>query len=355
MKTLFFTDMHATVKHGLFGMGFLNQVSETFKFIADRANAEKVDAVFFLGDIFHFKQSIDTPSLHVVKQGFRDLVETTKDFPIYIIPGNHDLYKKDGLWTSVSALSDLAPSNRVHVIAEESTVNVCGSVIQVVPYTELGYTASSSAHFMVGHLEVKGAMYEPGGMVENHGVENVFVDGRENEIRYIGGHYHHPQIVGQSLVVGSCMYHSYKDQITDAPRGAVLLTLDTPRIPVVTDFQWIENPAAEPCHTIRANTHEEAENEMKRLKEICHIPADKWHIRTFLPSLESDKIDKRRIPKGISFTVIPNDPVVSIRRTAINQQMSPELAFQEYLNQVPPVQFSDKILRLGTELLRGGK
>lgn len=353
MKILFFTDLHATIKHGLFGMSFLDQIKGTFEFVADRANAENVDAVFFLGDVFHFQKSVDTPSIHAVKSGFRHLV-TTSDAPVYAIPGNHDMFKKGGLWTSVEVISDVFPNDKMRIVNKETTVEIGGVKIRVIPFNEVGYTSDPDASFMVGHLEVAGAMYEPGGLIEERGVDNTFGPGIGNKdaIYYVGGHYHHPQVVGHSLVVGSCLYHTYKDQIVDCPRGAVLLDLPEPRLPVLQDFKWISNPAARPVHTIRADTHTQAEDEMKRLRDVCDIPVERWHVRTYLPSAEGDKLDGRRVPKGMKVSVVPDDPPDVVNRSDINAHTSPEDAFREYMRQVPPIRLAEAVEAEGLDILR---
>lgn len=348
-RVLFFSDLHASMKHGLHGIAFIEQVRKTFDWIAEMAKLHQVDNIIFLGDVFHVQQAVDTPSLFVVAGGISQLQDAVTG-RLIIVEGNHDVYLKDGQWTSTEILRNIRSQGLpIELISEERTLLMDeGYVVHAVPYTQKGYTPNPEAHFMIGHLEVNGAIFRPGGLVEDNGVSPMFEGFQPKEpgdlpIYYIGGHYHHPQIVGYSLFPGSCCYHSYQDQIVETPRGAVLMELDRPRTPVVQDFTWIENPHATPTHTVYVKTHAEAEDQLRALKDHCHVDPSQWNVRVVLPTAEAEHLDKRRVPEGVKMSIVPDDPPKVVARTKITSKTSPTEAFDEYMKQVPPHKMADVI------------
>lgn len=359
-RILFFADLHASMKHGLYGISFVKQVEKTLDWIAEMATLHEVDYVVFLGDVFHVQQAVDTPSLYTVSRGFEKVQRAAK-VCLYVIEGNHDVYLKDGKWSSTEIMRymrkeiDTMPIGLVN--GDASVEFHDKTVMQCIAYTEKGYRPNPEAHFIAGHLEVNGAIFRPGGLIEDSGVNPMFdslqaKDSGDVPIHYIGGHYHHPQIVGRALFPGSCCYHSYQDLIVETPRGAVLLELDRPRTPVVRDFTWIENPHATPTHTIYADTHAEAEDELKALKNHCHIDPSQWNVRIVLPTIEAEHIDKRRVPKGVNLSIVPNDPPKVVARTKITSKTSPTDAFDEYMRQVAPQKMAPEIQREAHQILK---
>lgn len=355
MKILFFSDLHAWVRHGLYGIQYVEQMRGTFSFISGLVREHRPDFVAFLGDVFHTQDSIDVPSLNVVVEGFKEILGAGAD--VYALTGNHDMYDKGGtVWTSTTALVDLRDDSagaRLHVVSGERLIDLPnGFKILAAPYSEIGYEPVPDVHFMIGHLPVSGAMYEPGGLTEDHGIDPSIDDAPQDAITYVGGHYHHPQVVGQSLIVGAPLYINYKDHIVDKPRGAVLLSLDSVRVPVQSDFQWFENPHARPVATVRAGTHAEAEDQLKSLKTLSEVPVENWTVRVHLPTAEAEHLDGRRVPRGMSVSVIPDDPPSVVARSDITAQTTPEDAFNEYLRQAPPQRLESRVKKAGIEILK---
>lgn len=369
-KILFFADLHATVKHGLFGVGFVEQVEKTLTWVGQIAHEHEVDAVVFLGDVFHIQQSVDTPSLHTVTAGFRSLMRGlgNRRVRLIFIPGNHDMYRKDGEWRSTEIMRDMTDYkdaglgdeswigdqyHKVKLIDAPEVVNVGDIQILAVPYSEAGYNPEP-AHFVMGHLPVSGAMFTPGGQPEDKGVDSSFGGFRESdsaakEVLYVGGHYHHPQILGRSLIVGACCYHKYTDFIMPTPRGCVILTLDTPRTPTIRDFQWIENPHTLPVHTIRKETRQEVTAEVEMLRTWTSIPQDRWKMRVFLPSQELEHLE---IAESEGIQLVPDDPIVAAVRLDISDTTDPTRVFDEYRSKVPPERMEAEIKALGDDFLR---
>lgn len=356
MKILFFADLHASMKHGLYGISFVDQIEKTLDWIVEMAKLHDVDYVVFLGDVFHVQQAVDTPSLFVVARGF-ERIQRAANCRLVVIEGNHDVFLKEGEWSSTEILrhirQDVNTEPIILVSKQESVPLHDGTVMQCVAYTQKGYTPDPAAHFIAGHLEVSGSMYRPGGLVEEHGVSPNFETFQVKEpgqfpICYVGGHYHHPQIVGRSLIAGACCYHSFQDQVVQTPRGSLLLTLDRPRTPTLADFVWIENPHATPVHTVRVATHAEAEQEIAQLQDWCQIPINQWNLRVVIPTAEAEHV---KAPEGANLSIIPDDPPKVVARTQITSQSSPSDALNEYMQQVPPAKLGDRIWTVGRKIL----
>lgn len=358
MKLLFFSDLHASIKHGLHGIAFVDQVQKTLDWVAETAKQEAVDYVICLGDVFHVQQSVDTPSLHVVSRALPRIAEAARS-GLIIIEGNHDVWLKDGDWSLLQFISGVtAPGRLVQLVRRPETIALGDAInMQALPYTKRGYEPDPQAHFLVGHLEVRDALYRPGGLTEENGVSSNFEQvgdtGVDTPIVYVGGHYHHPQILGRALIVGSCCYHNFNDSIIEIPRGAVLLDLPEPRTPDLQDFRWAENPHTQPIHTVRAQTHQQAEEQLKELKKLTHLPAEQWRVRVEIPTAEAEHIDRRRVPRGLDISVVPDDPPKVVSRTKITSKTSPVDALHEYMEQVPPPERLDsRIRKTGEELLK---
>ncbi len=380
-KILFFTDLHASVKHGLFGMAFIDQVRNTLSWIGEVVAEHEIDYVFFLGDVFHVQQAVDTPSIHVAVSGFQGILERMspeRDGALIVVPGNHDMYRKDGEWRSTEVLRDLhssivtsiGPRHTVHVVNQPEVYRVPmptgeGKLVDelsilLLPYSEVGYDAQP-ANFIAGHLPVQGALFNPKdtskAAVEHKGVSPNFgeleeVDPSAAEVRYVGGHYHHPQRLGLSLIVGACCYHSYKDFIVQTPRGCAILALDKPRPPLVSDFFWLENPHTKPVHTINVKTRAEAFAELEQIRQWTRIPEEDWNLRMLMPSQELEHLDDEGTMGELKPQLIPNDPLHVAARMDISDTSNPIRIFDEYRLKVPPDRMEAEIKQLGDDFLR---
>jgi hypothetical protein len=357
VRILFFSDLHASIRHGLHGPAFIAQIRDTFKWIRQAAVDYQVDYIIFLGDLFDVQSSVDTPSLHVCVEGFREVLEAA---PVIVVEGNHDTYYKDGAWTSIAALYDLKSQNGVHSLAlclDESRMELrdkAGAVYPVCAYPyRCGKYSPGEFLFTFGHLPVSGAIFTPQGRTDN-GVDSnfsLFPSVARDQIVYIGGHYHHPQITGRSLIVGACCYHSYSDQVTQTPRGAVVLTLPEPRVPVISDFFWLENPYGTPVCTIRVQNVEAAKKRISEIREFCRIPVEQWHIRIEIPSSETETLVASPEFSGVRAAIVPDDPPRVLSRTSITSHTAPLSALQEYMQQVPPAKMAESVLDAGKQAL----
>jgi len=188
LKTLFIGDLHVQVNN-------LDETSRLFQLIEKTASEHAVDAVVFLGDIFHTHS--------VVRQEVVDLLQSelsrlSKNNAIYILAGNHDGSSPTS--TKVNAVRQTL-SHLVTVIDENS-----GSVV-VGPYGLIGFTHSEDAfkksltqtRYLVCHQTFNGATYENG----FYAPDGFSVESVSQYERVIAGHIHSSQSVSNITYIGT--------------------------------------------------------------------------------------------------------------------------------------------------------
>ena len=114
-KVLFFSDLHLGV----------HQNSQTWhKICIDLAEwiksvmvDQKLDTIFFAGDVFHDRHEIGVNTLHVAKRFF----DILKDYNIHLIPGNHDAFLSSTV--EVNSVEILERDN-IFVYSNPTTIQV---------------------------------------------------------------------------------------------------------------------------------------------------------------------------------------------------------------------------------------
>lgn len=143
-KVLFFSDLHLGV----------HQNSQTWHDIAlDLATwikqvmvDQKLDTIFFAGDVFHDRHEIGVNTLHVAKQFFDELSE----FDVHIIPGNHDAF----LSSTVEVNSvEILKNDKVHVYVKPTTLEVGDKKVTFCPWMTK-VAELDRVDMLVGHFEI---------------------------------------------------------------------------------------------------------------------------------------------------------------------------------------------------------
>lgn len=217
------------------------------------AKEEKVDEVWFVGDLFQLKNNLDNKVIQTI---MREMGNLASNFPVIVVPGNHD-YRS---WTSEPILLE---------ILEEfpGDIYVCeggqwrGDVFRVYtePFTrkikelneriaELKTNPEQDIFF--GHQDIIGQRY--GGFVVEHGLDaNVL--SKKFKWSFIG-HWHQPAEIRENVVsVGAPLQHNFGDVRTEwdkANRGWWILDTEkaislkfVPNIssPEFVDYIWDPN------------------------------------------------------------------------------------------------------------------
>jgi DNA repair exonuclease SbcCD nuclease subunit len=143
-KVLFFSDLHLGV----------HQNSQTWHKIAlDLAEwinqvmkDNKLNTIFFAGDVFHDRHEIGVNTLHVAKKFFNIL----KDYNIHIVPGNHDAF----LSSTVEINSvEILESENICVYTNPTTLTVGEKLVTFCPWKTI-VKDLQKVDMLVGHFEI---------------------------------------------------------------------------------------------------------------------------------------------------------------------------------------------------------
>lgn len=218
MKTLYFADLHghnyrefATLGSDGVNSRLVNQL-EVLDAIALSAREHKVDDIRFLGDLLHLKNNMDT---FVLRSVIGKMAELAEEFPLLILPGNHD-YR---LWTSnpvvLEMLGDFAEC--VTIVDEPKIVNVDGGLkVYAEPYTRkvvelnerLKKLKPEPDVIFLGHQDMLGMQY--GGFTVEQGLD-VELLSKKFKWSFIG-HYHAPVKAWENVVsIGAPLQHNFSD------------------------------------------------------------------------------------------------------------------------------------------------
>lgn len=143
-KVLFFSDLHLGV----------HQNSQTWhKICLDLAEwidgvmkQEKLDTIFFAGDVFHDRHEIGVNTLHTAKKFF----DILKDYQIHLIPGNHDAF----LSSTVEVNSvEILESENVFVYSNPTTIEVGDKKVTFCPW-KTKIQELEEVDMLIGHFEI---------------------------------------------------------------------------------------------------------------------------------------------------------------------------------------------------------
>ena len=156
-NTLIFTDLHVGISNDKPSRQKIaeNVIDE----IIGRLETENIKQVFFLGDLFHQRTSIEVTSLNVANDLVRKLASCCQ---VFLLQGNHDLYEK---YNSVITSLNIFDLNNVNIISVPTEVMLNGQNVLLVPWL-CGSTLqdhitrknlSDTYDIMMGHFDITGA------------------------------------------------------------------------------------------------------------------------------------------------------------------------------------------------------
>lgn len=174
---------------------------------------EKVDEVWFVGDLYHLKNNLDSQVIQETVTGMRALAE---HFPLVLVPGHHDLY----MWSTNPIMLDLLKdfSENITVITKPGWIIRQGIDIYVEPCTrkisdlmkriEILKCIVGKDLIFLGHQDLIGMEY--GGYRVERGLDPEILS---KKFRYsFVGHYHSPGIIQENVIsVGAPLQHSFND------------------------------------------------------------------------------------------------------------------------------------------------
>ena len=120
-KSLIFTDLHVGISND---KPSRQKIAESFiDEIIGRIETEDIRQVFFLGDLFHQRTSIEVTSLNVANDLVRKLASSCE---VFLLQGNHDLYEK---YNSVITSLNIFDIDNVNLISVPTEIVLNGQSI----------------------------------------------------------------------------------------------------------------------------------------------------------------------------------------------------------------------------------
>lgn len=223
--------------------------SAFFDWLVDDLNKKGIKKIFFSGDIFDTRNSINLKALIDTKRLFQTKL---RNFDISIVLGNHDMYYENSY--DVTSLELLEELPNVHVYRKDITsIHINGYDMYIIPWIihdELPSVvnfldtlkSNREKNILFGHFEMIGIDME-GGNVSTFGLSpNVFADAAKY---VLSGHYHGSSI--QEIDGSKILYFGSPYPLTFANSDSVhgYWTWDENN-----GFSFVENPVSPTFKTI---------------------------------------------------------------------------------------------------------
>ena len=153
-KSLVFTDLHVGISNDKPSRQRIaeNVIDE----IIGHIEMDDIKQVFFLGDLFHQRTSIEVTSLNVANDLVRKLASTCE---VFLLQGNHDLYEK---YNSIITSLNIFDLHNVNIVSVPTEVKLNGQNVLLVPWL-CGTTLqehiskgglSDKYDIMMGHFDI---------------------------------------------------------------------------------------------------------------------------------------------------------------------------------------------------------
>lgn len=176
-KSLVFTDLHVGISND---KASRQKIAENFiNEVIDKIEINDIKQVFFLGDLFHQRTSIEVTSLNVANDLIRRL---SKVCEVFLLQGNHDLYEKFN--SNITSLNIFDLEN-VNIISVPSELTLNGQKVLLVPWlcgTSLqehidASHLSDKYDIMMGHFEIAASCEIPN---KGRSYANAYKSGSKN-------------------------------------------------------------------------------------------------------------------------------------------------------------------------------
>lgn len=189
-----------------------------------KKNIQKGDVLFILGDWFDNRQLLD---IYVMNSSIDIIMELADILPIYLITGNHDIYKKYD--TDVNSLRPFRTIENVVVYEKPIVVTNGNSKILVLPWVgdekmEEQYVKQNSHNYVFAHTNIAGFRYDNGRQIHK-GANFTNIAGIK---RLFSGHIHKRQEYQQYIYIGS-PYSTKRSDIGN-PKGVFYFNPESNKI-----------------------------------------------------------------------------------------------------------------------------
>jgi len=183
---------------------------ENFYFPFLKKNAKDEDILFFLGDFFDNRQLLD---INVMNKAIDIIFRMSQIMPIYLMAGNHDIYKKYD--TDVNSLAPFRFIPNVTIYEDPVIITNGNSKILILPWLgnkedEEKYAKANTkrAEYIFIHTDMTGFKYDNGKQI----VKGVNLRDIKGYKKILSGHIHKRQQIDHMYYIGS-PYHTKRGDI----------------------------------------------------------------------------------------------------------------------------------------------
>ena len=299
MRVAIITDTHYGARKG---SKHLHDYFELFykNIFFPSLEAEGIDTIIHMGDVFDSRKSIDYYSLEWAK---RVVFEPMKKYKVHAITGNHDCYYKN---TNEINSPELLLTNYDNITTYSSAkdIQLDGLDILLLPWISvdnydetLETLTKSPAKIAMGHLELNGFKATRGHTMEDGMDVNVF-----NKFdKVFSGHFHTRSTDGKIFYLGN-PYEMFWNDVND-PRGFTLFDTDTlEHTSINNPYKLFYNVYYEDTNHQLFNT---TEYENKIVKVIVRKKSSPKEFQKFIDKLYRAGVQDLKIVEN--FAIVENE------------------------------------------------
>ena len=299
MKLAIITDTHYGARKG---SKHLHDYFELFykNIFFPSLEAEGIDTIIHMGDVFDSRKSIDYYSLEWAK---RVVFEPMKKYKVHAITGNHDCYYKN---TNEINSPELLLTNYDNITTYSSAqdIKIDGLDILLLPWIStdnfdesLSKIKKSKSKVAMGHLELNGFRAHRGHVME----DGMKIDVFNKFDKVYSGHYHTRSDDGRIFYLGN-PYEMFWNDVND-PRGFTLFDTDTlEHTSINNPYKLFYNVYYEDTNHQLFNT---TEYENKIVKVIVRKKSSPKEFQKFIDKLYRAGVQDLKIVEN--FAIVENE------------------------------------------------
>lgn len=318
-KVLFFSDLHLGVHQN--SQTWHNICLMVAEWINSVMQQNKLDTIFFAGDVFHDRHEIGVNTLHIATKFF----DILKNYQIYILPGNHDAFLSSTV--EVNSVEILAREN-IHVYTNPTTIQVGEKTVTFCPW-KTTVKDLQPVDMLIGHFEIANFRMNATKICD-HGDSSTDLLQKADAV--ITGHFHFREQRNYDnkyvLYLGSPYEMDFGDR--DQSKGASIINFNN-----LNDITFIENNVT-PKH-FRLKISELVQKKYKDLPSLIKGNIVSVYVDTKLDTLTLDLLISKLTQYGplqfrTEFNVLDNAQidVKDVKKLSIDI----ETAFHEFVEHV---------------------
>jgi len=299
MKLAIITDTHYGARKG---SKHLHDYFELFykNIFFPSLEAEGIDTIIHMGDIFDSRKSIDYYSLEWAK---RVVFEPMKKYKVHAITGNHDCYYKNTNEINSPELL-LCDYDNITTYSSAQDIKIDGLDILLLPWIStdnfdesLSRIKKSKSKVAMGHLELNGFRAHRGHVME----DGMKIDAFNKFDKVYSGHYHTRSDDGRIFYLGN-PYEMFWNDVND-PRGFTLFDTDTlEHTSINNPYKLFYNVYYEDTNHQLFNT---TEYENKIVKVIVRKKSSPKEFQKFIDKLYRAGVQDLKIVEN--FAIVENE------------------------------------------------